>query len=162
MRQTEFELLAAEWRVVWVARRANEKGDGAQSIEDFKREESHANINDAVMPLAKKLIQETINAASTEVPLVGLWDSVMGDWRGRLEFTANGEASWQETDPKRLKADPKKHTGVWWEEGAEFRWSYGDDAKEYKRTFVAVRPLGKTVKGKVLPEGRGFYEMTRR
>lgn len=140
----------------------NLRANDTQEVHNLLRDESHAEINDAVMPLAKRSIQKTINAASTEVALVGLWDTVIGDWRGLLEFTVNGDASWQETDPNRLKTDSKKHTGVWWEEGAEFRWSYKDDVKEYKRTFVARRPLEKMVKGKVLPEGRGFYEMTKR
>jgi hypothetical protein len=132
--------------------------------EQYQRPESHDKINDGTMAEVNDLIQKAVDVASTEEPLVGLWNAVIGDWRGLFEFAATVDATWQEADPQRLKKDSKKRTGVWFKEGAEFRWQYKDDVKELgsQRTWVAARPLGKTVKGKILPEGRGFYEMTKR
>jgi hypothetical protein len=131
--------------------------------EQFERSEDHGKMNDAVRPMIKKAIQETLDAAiQDQVPLVGQWDWVIGSFKGLLEFTANGDVSWQHADPEQLKKDPKKRPGTWWSEGAEYKWSHKLANPADRREFVVRRPLGKTTRGNTLPAGSGFFDMTKR
>lgn len=87
-------------------------------------------------------------------PIVGTWSVKIGGWGGRFVFTKEGSASWSETGGKR-------HLGKWWRYQGAVNWQFDDDPPGFQRTFEAVEPIGLAVAGKILPEGQGFFNMSK-
>lgn len=92
--------------------------------------------------------------------LNGTWDVTIGRnaWSGIFVFSGTAEVYWE--DP--VIAKGKKHKGFWWSDDEAIRWQFDDDPAGWRRTFVITLPFKTPMTGNVLPQGRGFFEMTKR
>ncbi|WP_246722139.1 hypothetical protein [Methylosinus sp. H3A] len=126
--------------------------DQQESIEQFlsakseKRDEEGAEIERMAAEEARRL-------------LPGMWDVWIGDkgqgWNGLFKFMAKGGASWAE------KASPDRETsGTWSMAKGRLSWKFASVGDF--RTFVVKLPLQRyETKGVVLPEGQGWFSMSK-
>jgi hypothetical protein len=126
--------------------------DQQKAIEDFlsgnseKRKDAKAKIDQLSLDEAKKL-------------LVGTWDVWIGNkgegWNGLFKFTAGGGASWSE------KISPNHGaSGSWSASNGQLSWKF--TAAGDFRTFTIKLPLKSfDAKGTILPEGQGWFSMSK-
>ena len=90
------------------------------------------------------------------IPMViGKWHVTIGDWHGLFAFYGDGSVWWANNE-----YSSRTH-GVWRSIGNEIHWSFR--APGDFRTFTVQSKPGfvTSVSGRILPEGQGFFEMTR-
>lgn len=86
--------------------------------------------------------------------VVGTWNVTIGNWSGIFVFDARGGVSWADDERS------PKHPGSWSASGWELQWKF-KDVGDF-RTFVVALPLSlSSTKGRILPAGQGFFEMSR-
>jgi hypothetical protein len=97
----------------------------------------------------------TMDGAAGDLP--GAWDTTLnGSWTGVFKFTAAGGATWHS-----LAASPPGGTGNWEvSDNRTLSWKYGGGDI---RTFTVDLPLDTSkCDGRILPEGQGWFTMTKR
>lgn len=87
--------------------------------------------------------------------LAGEWRVTIGNWHGNFVFGAYGSVHWVEA------AGSEHHSGRWSETPNSVSWQFDDDPPGFKRTFTISLPLQSVVRGQILPEGQGFFEMVK-
>lgn len=87
--------------------------------------------------------------------LVGTWDVTIGTWSGIFVFAANRDVFW-------ANSPGSKHTpGAWAVDGGTLYFDFHDPGDF--RIFTVTLPLNTSAtSGKILPEGQGFFEMSKR
>ena len=87
--------------------------------------------------------------------IVGKWDVTIGAWNGWFSFWNDGTAWWADREYA------PRHRGKWWHAGSTIEWNF-DEPGDF-RTFSVHPGSGfvSSLQGKILPEGLGFFNMTR-
>ncbi len=84
--------------------------------------------------------------------LSGNWKVTIGPWNALFVFDAGGTVYWADNEYS------PRHKGKWWATQNQVQWKFPDPGDI--RTFSVQLPLNRiSTKGKILPEGQGFFEM---
>jgi hypothetical protein len=87
--------------------------------------------------------------------LVGTWDVTIGTWSGIFVFAADRSVSW--ANDARSRHTP----GSWADDGGNLFFQFHDPG-DY-RVFRAPLPvLGAGTRGTIIPEGQGWFDMTKK
>jgi hypothetical protein len=78
-------------------------------------------------------------------------------WTGVFSFTNDGKVFWA------ANMGAPRHYGRWRSADGKITWEFDDDAPAFKRTFtIPSQWSGFSVRGLILPAGRGAFKMTDR